>query len=126
MKTIVYQTGAAPSPAGPYSQAVRRGNVIAVSGQVGFDPATNRLVEGSVAEQTRQALTNVDAVLSCAGASFADVVTVRIHLADGEDFAAMNEAYASHLASPFPCRTTVVSGLPPGLLIEVDVLAVVG
>jgi len=126
MKSTVYQTDAAPNPVGPYSQAVRRGNTIAVSGQVGLDPATNKVVEGGIAEQTRQTLTNLDAILSSAGASFADVVTVRIYLADGKDFAAMNEVYADHVASPFPCRTTVFVGLAPGLLIEVDVLAIVG
>jgi reactive intermediate/imine deaminase len=124
MESTVYKTKSAPNPVGPYSQAVRRGNVLAVSGQVGLDPATGKLVEGGIVEQTRQVLTNLEAILESAGASFADVVTARIYLTDVADFAPMNEVYGKYLSEPFPCRTAVFVGLPTGMQIEVDVLAV--
>lgn len=125
MKTQVFTTGDAPTPAGPYSQAVRRGSIVSVSGQVGLDPATNKMVEGGIAEQTRQVMTNLETILKNAGASFADVVTARIYITQAADFAPMNEVYAKFLSEPFPCRTTVFVGLPPGMLVEIDVLAVV-
>ncbi|HEY8987307.1 MAG TPA: Rid family detoxifying hydrolase [Streptomyces sp.] len=125
METQVFTTENAPTPVGPYSQAVRRGNIISVSGQVGLDPATNKLVEGGIAEQTRQTLTNLEAALKNAGASFDDVVTVRIYITQATDFAPMNEVYSKFLSEPFPCRTTVFVGLPSGMLVEIDVLAVV-
>jgi 2-iminobutanoate/2-iminopropanoate deaminase len=125
MKTTVFETKSAPNPVGPYSQAVRRGNIVSVSGQVGLDPATGKPVEGGIAEQTQQVLENLRNILESAGASFADVVTVRIYLTEAAHFAGMNEVYAKFLEAPFPCRTTVFVGLPPGLLIEIDVIAVV-
>ncbi|ANW22447.1 RidA family protein [Streptomyces clavuligerus] len=125
MTTTVYETKSAPQPVGPYSQAVRRGNILSLSGQVALDPATGKVVEGGIAEQTRQVMNNLRNVLESAGASFSDVVTVRIYLTEAADFPGMNSVYAEFLAEPFPCRTTVFVGLPPGMLIEIDVLAVV-
>ena len=125
MESTVYTTKSAPTPVGPYSQAIRRGNILSVSGQVGLDPETGKLVEGGVAEQTRQTLANLGSILTNAGASFADVVTTRIYITQAADFAPMNEVYAKFVGEPFPCRTTVFVGLPPGMLVEIDVLAVV-
>jgi 2-iminobutanoate/2-iminopropanoate deaminase len=123
MPSTGYSTSAAPAPAGPYSQGVRRGNVLALAGQAGFDPVTGQLVDG-VAAQTRQALTNLAAVLREAGASFADVVMMRVYLTDPDHFAAMNEVYSEFVTAPFPGRTTVYVGLPAGMLVEIDGLAV--
>ena len=125
MKSIAYSTKAAPMPAGPYSQAIRRGNILALAGQVGVDPNTGQLVAGGVSEQTRQALTNLRAVLDEAGASLADIVMMRVYLTDSTHFGPMNEAYRNSFEEPFPSRTTVFVGLPPGMLIELDALAVV-
>jgi reactive intermediate/imine deaminase len=116
------RTDRAPSPAGPYSQSVRIGAVVAASGQGGA-MATGGLSDG-VADQTRQALANVSAALTASGATLGDVVHVRVYLTDPEDFAAMNAAYESCFTAPFPARTTVYVGLPPGLLVEIDALAV--
>lgn len=125
MNTTVYRTKSAPTPVGPYSQAVRRGNIVSVSGQVALDPATGKLADGGITEQTQQVLENLGHILESAGASFADVVTIRIYLTEAADFGGMNEVYAKFIQEPFPCRTTVFVGLPPGMLIEIDVLAVV-
>lgn len=124
MPSTGYSTGAAPAPAGPYSQGVRRGNVLALAGQVGVDPATGQLADG-IGAQTRQALTNLGAVLREAGASFADVVMLRVYLTDPDHFATMNQVYSEFVVAPFPGRTTVYVGLPPGMLVEIDGLAVV-
>ncbi|MCP2322062.1 reactive intermediate/imine deaminase [Hamadaea flava] len=121
---VAYSTDQAPSPAASYSQAVRKGNTVAVAGQVGLDPATRQLVEGGVAEQTRQTLTNVVAVLAAAGATMDDVIMMRVYLTSHEHFAAMNEVYQEFVQAPFPSRTTVFVGLAPGMLVEIDALAV--
>jgi 2-iminobutanoate/2-iminopropanoate deaminase len=110
-------------PAGPYSPAVRIGDSIAVSGQVGVDLAGN-VVGEDIAGQTRQALTNAEQALRSLGASFEDVIRVGVYLTDTADFAAMNDVYREVFTPPYPARTTVYVGLPPGLRVEVDVLAV--
>jgi 2-iminobutanoate/2-iminopropanoate deaminase len=118
------RTDAAPTPAGPYSQAVRRGPVVASAGQVGRLP-DGTWVEG-VGEQTRQALRNVIAVLAAAGAEEMDIVSVRVFLTDPANFDEMNAAYAEVLSEPYPARTTVYVGLRvPEMLVEIDALAVV-
>lgn len=117
-------TPSAPGAAGPYSPAVRAGDWIVLAGQVGLDPATNALVEGGVGWQTRQALTNIAAVLGDCGASLTDVARAGVFLADMEDFAAMNEVYAEAFGGHRPARTTVaVAGLPLGARVEIEVLA---
>jgi 2-iminobutanoate/2-iminopropanoate deaminase len=127
--TQYFNTPEAPSPVGAYSQGVVRGNVLALSGQVGVDPASGTLVEG-IAAQTRQALTNLMAVARTVGAAGGDIVQVRVYLADKDDFAAMNTAYeaffteAGALLHTLPARTTVAVGLPEGMLVEIDALAV--
>ena len=109
---------------GPFSQAVKGGEAIYLSGQVGHDPATGRLVEGGVAAQAEQALRNLAAVLEAAGRTLDDVVRVGVYLADMGDFAAMNEVYARHFASPYPARTTIgVAALPLGAAVEIDCVA---
>ena len=132
IKTAV-ATSEAPQPAHTFSQGVRAGDLLQVSGQGPVDPATGEyLFAGDVRAQTARTLANVEAVLVAGGASFADVIMLRVYLASRDDFAAMNEAYASFLDARVagqvpPARTTVVVGLPrEEMLIEVDALAVVG
>ncbi|MBK1788549.1 Rid family detoxifying hydrolase [Prauserella cavernicola] len=117
-------TDAAPKPVAAYSQAKRKGNILQLAGQVGIDPATGSVVEGGVAEQTRQVFANLEAVLEAAGASMADVVMMRVYLTDTAHFAELNETYNQLIVEPYPARTTVYVGLPAGLLVEVDALAV--
>ena len=124
MSRDVHRTDDAPAPVASYSQACGRGDVLAVAGQVGVDRAGDR-VDGGVAEQTEQALRNVDAVLAAAGLSLADVVRMDCYLTSFDDVAAFNEVYARWFPAPDPpARTTVVVGLAPGLLVEVTALAV--
>jgi 2-iminobutanoate/2-iminopropanoate deaminase len=117
----------APAAIGPYSQAVRSGDLIYTSGQVALDPATGKLVEGGVREQTARVLENIQAVLAAAGASMRDVVKTVVFLKDMQDFALMNEVYAAYLApegiAP-PARSTVeVARLPKDALVEIEVIA---
>jgi 2-iminobutanoate/2-iminopropanoate deaminase len=119
------ETGGAPAAIGPYSQAIRVGELVFAAGQVGLDPASGELVQGGVTEQTDRALRNVTAVLDAAGASLERVVKTTVFLADMDDFAAMNEVYARHFSAPFPARSTVaVKTLPKGALVEVEAIAV--
>jgi 2-iminobutanoate/2-iminopropanoate deaminase len=128
MGKVAISTENAPKPPAAFAQASRKGNILQVAGQVAFDPATGAIVGETVAEQTRQTFKNVEAILEAAGASFDDVVMVRVYLTDTGHFAELNETYNSlpALKEPYPARTTVYVGLPAGLLIEVDVLAVLG
>jgi 2-iminobutanoate/2-iminopropanoate deaminase len=117
-------TEAAPSAIGPYSQAIRAGSLLFVSGQVPIDPATGAIVDGDIAAQTRRVLQNVGAILEAAGASFDHVVRTTVFLTDMSDFAAMNEVYATCFTSPAPARATVqVSRLPKDARIEIDAIA---
>ncbi|RMD81458.1 MAG: RidA family protein [Candidatus Dadabacteria bacterium] len=120
-------TDRAPAAVGPYSQAVRVGPWLWCSGQIPLDPRTGRLVEGGIAEQTRQCLKNLEAVLSAGGATPASVVKTTVYLARIEDFAAFNEIYGDWVGDPPPARATVaVSSLPKGALVEIDAVAYVG
>lgn len=125
MSTEVITTTGAPTPRAAYSQAVRHGSLLFLSGQVGTDPAVGRLVSDDVAEQTRQTLANLSAVLEAAGASWADVVSVRVYLVDQADYGAMNAVYDAAMTAPFPARTTIYCGLNPGNRVEMDAVAVV-
>ena len=117
-------TDAAPSAIGPYSQAIRAGSLLFVSGQVPIDPATGAIVDGDIAAQTRRVLQNVGAILDAAGVSFDHVVRTTVFLTDMNDFAAMNDVYATCFTSPAPARATVqVSRLPKDARIEIDVIA---
>lgn len=120
-------TTEAPAAIGPYSQAVRSGDLLFMSGQVGFDPATREVVEGGLEAQTRQVLANVEAVLRAAGLGFADVVKTTVFLKNMDDFAAMNAIYGERFAPEGvvpPARSTVeVARLPKDALVEIEVLA---
>jgi 2-iminobutanoate/2-iminopropanoate deaminase len=125
MTKIAISTDNAPRPPAAFAQGSRKGGFLQVAGQVAFDPKTGEVVGNTVAEQTRQAFANVEAVLAAAGASFDDVIMVRAYLTDPAHFAEFNEAYNVLVTEPYAARTTVYVGLPAGLLIEVDALAVV-
>jgi 2-iminobutanoate/2-iminopropanoate deaminase len=113
-----------PAPRGPYSPAVRAGGFIFVSGQVPADPATQQLVSGDIRQQTRQTLNNVKSVLEGCGATLRDVVKCGVYLADGEDFAGMNEVYAEFFGEAKPARTTVACRFAlPGIKVEIDAIA---
>ncbi len=126
-KTAI-STGHAPAAIGPYSQAVRIGDLVFASGQVALDPATGQLVQGGIAEQTVRALENVKAVLGAAGLTLANVVKTTVFLKRMSDFAAMNEIYAKYLAPEGvvpPARSTVaVAALPKDALVEIEVIAI--
>jgi len=114
----------APRAIGPYSPAVRAGNMVFVSGQVPMDPATGALIDGDIAAQTRRVFDNIHALLGAAGASFASVVRTTVFLADMNDFAEMNAVYATYFGEPYPARATVqVARLPKDARIEIDVIA---
>jgi 2-iminobutanoate/2-iminopropanoate deaminase len=115
----------APAAIGPYSQAVKHGSMLFLSGQVPLDPATGQMVTGTVAEQTDRALDNLAHVLGAAGASFANVVKTTIYLVDLGDFQVVNDRYAKRFTDSFPARATVqVSALPKGARIEIDAIAI--
>jgi 2-iminobutanoate/2-iminopropanoate deaminase len=114
----------APKAIGPYSPAVRSGNLLFVSGQVPIDPATGDMIDGDIAAQTRRVLDNVGALLAAGGASFANVVRTTVFLADMNDFAAMNKVYGEYFSEPYPARATVqVARLPKDSRVEIDVIA---
>ena len=120
-------TESAPKALGPYSQAIRAGQFLFVSGQVPIDPATGELVPGGIAEQTRRAFLNIGEILAAAGSSYAHVVRTSVFLADLADFAAMNEVYATFFRPPQPARSTIQAArLPRDARIEVDVIAFLG
>jgi len=115
----------APKAIGPYSPAVRAGQLVFISGQVPIDPSTGNLIDGDIAAQTRRALDNLGALLKAAGLSYANVVRTTVFLADMNDFSAMNQAYATYFSEPYPARSTVqVSRLPKDARVEIDVIAV--
>jgi len=122
-------SGRAPAAVGPYSQAIRVGHFVFTSGQIPLDPTTGHLVSGGIVEQTKQVLTNIEAVLLAAGVGFQEVVKTTVYLKNLDDFAAMNEVYGfcfSIEGSAAPARSTVqVSALPKDSLIEIDCVAVV-
>ena len=123
MARIPISTEQAPAAIGPYSQAVRRGSFVFLSGQIPLDPATGQLVEGDIAAQARRVFDNLRAVCTAAGGSFDDIVRVGIYLADLGDFAAVNAVMAENFQAPFPARSTIeVSGLPRGAHVEVDAI----
>jgi 2-iminobutanoate/2-iminopropanoate deaminase len=117
-------TDAAPKAIGPYSQAIRVGELLFLSGQVPLDPATGQMVDGDVAAQTRRVMENLAAVLASAGLSFANVARTTIFLADMNDFAQVNEVYGSYFSEPYPARATVqVARLPRDARVEIDAVA---
>ncbi len=116
----------APKAIGPYSQAIRAGNVIYTSGQVSLDPSTGELVTGDFGAQARRVFDNLAAVLRAAGADFRNVVKANVYLTDLANFGALNSIYAERFGGHKPARTTVqVAGLPRGAALEIDLIAVV-
>jgi 2-iminobutanoate/2-iminopropanoate deaminase len=114
----------APAAIGPYSQAVIANGLLFTAGQVALDPVSMQVVEGDVVAQTEQVLRNLGAVLASAGASWTDVVKTTVFLTDMRDFARMNDVYAGVMGDARPARSTVqVSGLPRGVLVEIDLIA---
>jgi 2-iminobutanoate/2-iminopropanoate deaminase len=124
MKKII-STTAAPGAIGPYSQAVEANGTLYISGQVAIDPATGKMVEGGITEQTEQVLKNIRAILLAAGYTLSDVVKSTCLLSDMTDFKTMNEVYARYYSSDQPARAAfAVKGLPLGALIEIETIAV--
>ncbi len=122
----VVATKDAPQALGPYSQAIKAGGFIFLSGQVALDPATGQVIAGDVAAQTERVLKNLSAVLAAAGSSLAKVVKTTVFLKSMADFAAMNEVYAKFWKTAPPARSTVAAaGLPKDVAVEIDVIAVV-
>jgi 2-iminobutanoate/2-iminopropanoate deaminase len=118
------ETGNAPAPIGPYSQAIRAGGFIFVSGQIPLDPATGAVVEGDITSQTHQALKNLSAILEAAGSGLGKVVKTSIFLKNLDDFARFNQVYAEYLGGTKPARSTVqVARLPKEVLVEVEAVA---
>lgn len=114
----------APKAIGPYSQAVRAGQLLFVSGQVPLDPATGQIVAGDIETQTRRVFDNLAAVLKAGGRSFADVVRTTVFLADMNDFTAVNDVYRTYFSTPYPARATVqVARLPKDARVEIDLIA---
>jgi reactive intermediate/imine deaminase len=111
-------------PTVPLTHGIRKGNILQVAGQVAFDPSTNEIVGTTVTEQTRQVMQNVRRVLEAGGATLDDVVMCRVYLTDKDHFGEMNDAYREFFEESFPARTTVYVGLPEGLLVEIDAMAV--
>lgn len=114
----------APRAIGPYSQAIRAGSLLFVSGQIPLDPATGAMVDGDIAAQTHRVFANLKAILEAAGGSFEHVVRTTVYLADMNDFATVNEIYGTYFSSPAPARATVQAArLPKDARVEIDVIA---
>ena len=114
----------APKAIGPYSQAIRAGSLLFVSGQIPIDPSTGALVTGDIAQQTHRVFANLKAILEAAGATFDNVVRTTVYLADMNDFAKVNEIYATYFSSPAPARATVQAArLPRDSRVEIDLIA---
>jgi 2-iminobutanoate/2-iminopropanoate deaminase len=117
-------TSAAPAAIGPYSQAIRAGSLLFVSGQIPLDPETSTLVEGDIRVQTHRVFRSLAGILEAAGTSLERVVRATVYLADMNDFAAMNEVYATYFSSPAPARSTIQAArLPRDARVEIDVIA---
>jgi 2-iminobutanoate/2-iminopropanoate deaminase len=119
------QTDKAPKAIGPYSQALLANNILYISGQLGIDPAAGKLVEGDIAAQAKQALTNVMAILMEQNMSMSNVVQVQVFLTDIADFSAVNEVYKTFFNEPYPARAAVqVAALPAGASVEILATAI--
>jgi 2-iminobutanoate/2-iminopropanoate deaminase len=123
VKELVTAAGAAKA-IGPYSPAVKAGNLVFLSGSIPLDPVSGQLVEGGITEQTTRVMENIKALLAAAGADFHQVVRTTVYMIDLGEFAAMNEVYASYFTAPYPARSTVqVVKLPKDVRVEIDVIA---
>ncbi len=124
MTKSVIQTAAAPAAIGPYSQAVRTGSLLFVSGQIPLDPSSGQVVTGGIEAQTHQVLKNLTAILTAAKASLGDVVKTTIFLKDMQQFQVVNEIYGSYFKPPYPARATVeVARLPKDVAVEIECVA---
>jgi 2-iminobutanoate/2-iminopropanoate deaminase len=122
-RTVILSTDA-PKPVSAYSQAIQSGSLLFLAGQIPLDPATGKVVSGTIAEETERVIDNLRAVLSAAGASLESVVKTTVYLTNMADFAAFNEVYARHFTKDPPARTTVaVAALPLGVRVEVEAIA---
>ena len=120
-------TDAAPAAVGPYSQAIRAGDLVFTAGQLGIDPATGELVGEGTAEQAERALLNLGAILASAGSGMDRLVKVTVYLAEIGDWPAVNEVYVRHVPEPFPARSAfAVKDLPKGARVEIEAVAMVG
>ncbi len=127
MSRTPIHTDHAPAAIGPYSQAVRMGQTVFLSGQIPLDPATGEIVAGDVGAQARRSFDNLKAVCEAAGGSLAQVARLGLYLTDLGDFAAVNAVMAEYFQAPYPARSTIeVSGLPKGAAFEVDAILVLG
>ena len=125
MKEVIH-TSNAPAAIGPYSQAIKAGGAIYVSGQLPVDPATGAFAGDTIQEQTRQSLTNIKNILATAGADMSDVTKTTVLLQDIADFGAMNEVYAEFFTEPYPARAAFqVAALPKGAKVEIEAVAVI-
>ncbi len=123
-KTVVRTEGApAPFKDAPYSQAVRAGDFVFVAGQVGFRPEDSSLVGATIEEQTEQTIANLRAILEAAGSNLDRIVKTTVYLATLDDFQGMNEVYRRHVGDTPPARATVAAGLPTGVLVEIEAIA---
>lgn len=121
------QTNSAPTAIGPYSQGIQANGFVYTAGQTGFDPATGKLVEGGIQEQTVRTLENVKAILEAAGTSLSNVVKTTVFVTDLANFAEMNAVYRTYFGDQPPARSTVqVAGLPAGAIVEIEAVALAG
>jgi 2-iminobutanoate/2-iminopropanoate deaminase len=124
MKELITAAGAAKA-IGPYSPAVKIGNMVFLSGSIPLDPVSGQLVEGGITEQTTRVLDNIKALLAAAGAGFPNVVRTTVFMIDLAEFGAMNEVYSKYFSAPYPARSTVqVARLPRDVRVEIDVIAI--
>jgi 2-iminobutanoate/2-iminopropanoate deaminase len=124
MSRKVILSADAPQPVSAYSQAIQHGSLLFLAGQIPLDPATGKVVSGSIADETERIIANMSAVLGAAGATLANVVKTTVYLTNMADFAAFNEAYSRHFTSDPPARTTVaVAALPLGVRVEIEAIA---
>jgi 2-iminobutanoate/2-iminopropanoate deaminase len=124
MRKEIISTEEAPTAIGPYSQAVRVGSLVFLSGQIPLDPKTGELAKGDVAEQTRRIMENLGAVLRAAGVGFSEVVRSTIYLTNLADFGKVNDVYGSYFPSEPPARATIgVASLPRGASVEIEMIA---
>ncbi len=124
MKTIIHTTNA-PAPIGPYSQAVKVGNILYASGQIAIDPSTGNIIMDTIQAETHQVMKNILALLKEAGMEYSNIVKTSIFLKDMNQFAAVNEIYGSYFTANFPARETVeVSRLPKDVNVEISIIAI--
>jgi len=127
MSRQIIHTDRAPAAIGPYSQGVKHGQMVFLSGQIPLDPATGEVVEGGIEAQARRAFENLDAVVKAAGGTLDNVVRLGLYLTDLTQFTAVNAVMSEYFSAPYPARSTIeVAGLPKGVAFEVDAIMVLG